>query len=500
MAKYLSNIDLNKNQLQNPVIHSLGTAPSTPAEGQIYFDSSTGDKHIYLYNGTAWVQLSEGTHTTDYVSNVSLSGTDLNFTGVGNAFNGTVDLSSLEEIVNNSTVTISAGSGLSGGGNFTLNQATNASITINVGAGDGIDLNQDDIAVLVDGATIDFNVSGEVSAVTAAVANNGTALATGDQIYDFTVALPISTFTNDSGYISGNETITLSGEVTGSGTTSISTTVANGVLDVANFNASAIVIESEGIENNDNDTTIPTSAAVKDYVDSNIVGGLVYQGGYNAATNTPNLDSNPSPNPIKKGWTYTVTADGSFFTEQVRVGDVLIAENDAPTTLAEWTTVQNNIDLASLTQVGIGNVNASTDSDKVGLSVSYSSGTANIGVDVDSLTQGLPAGNNSDAYLSYYDDASTENKKLTFAQLAGEISGAVNAKITASGTITAGNTSGTVTHNFGSNKVIVQTYLDNATDNYPVVYCDITRTANSVTATIATAETDDIVILVQAIG
>ena len=258
MAKYLSNIDLNKNELQNPVIHPLGTAPSTPTEGQVYYDSTSGDKHIYLYNGTAWVQLSEGTHTTDYVSNVSLSGTDLTFTGVGNAFNGTVDLSSLDEIVNNSLVSISAGGGLSGGGNFTLNQATNASITINIGAGDGIEVNQDDIAVLVDGTTIDFDGSGNVSAVTAAVVNNGTSLATGDQIYDFTVALPISTFTNDSNYISGNQTITLSGEVTGSGTTSISTTVANGVLDVANFNGSAIVIESEGIENNDNDTTIPT--------------------------------------------------------------------------------------------------------------------------------------------------------------------------------------------------------------------------------------------------
>jgi hypothetical protein len=88
-----------------------------------------------------------------------------------------------------------------------------------------------------------------------------------------------------------DQTVTLTGEVTGTGTTSISTTVANGVLDVANFNASAIVIEAEGIENNDNDTTLPTSAAVKAYVDASTVGGLVYQGGYNAATNTPDLDS-----------------------------------------------------------------------------------------------------------------------------------------------------------------------------------------------------------------
>ncbi len=41
-------------------------------------------------------------------------------------------------------------------------------------------------------------------------------------------------------------------------------------IDVADFKAAAIVLESEGIGSNDNDTTLPTSAAVKDYVDTQI--------------------------------------------------------------------------------------------------------------------------------------------------------------------------------------------------------------------------------------
>ena len=45
-------------------------------------------------------------------------------------------------------------------------------------------------------------------------------------------------------------------------------TVSN--IEVDNFKASAIVIESEGIGSNDNDTTLPTSAAVKDYVDTQV--------------------------------------------------------------------------------------------------------------------------------------------------------------------------------------------------------------------------------------
>ena len=40
-------------------------------------------------------------------------------------------------------------------------------------------------------------------------------------------------------------------------------------LDINDLAASTIVNESEGIASNDNDTTLPTSAAVKDYVDNN---------------------------------------------------------------------------------------------------------------------------------------------------------------------------------------------------------------------------------------
>ena len=51
------------------------------------------------------------------------------------------------------------------------------------------------------------------------------------------------------------------------------------------------------------DPTAAQDAATKNYVDTNIVGNLVFQGGYNAATNTPDLDSSPSSG-IKKGWAY----------------------------------------------------------------------------------------------------------------------------------------------------------------------------------------------------
>ncbi len=89
------------------------------------------------------------------------------------------------------------------------------------------------------------------------------------------------------------------------------------------------------------DTALVTDQAVREAIAAAISGGVNYQGGYNAATNTPDLESGTG---ILKGYMYTVTVAGDFFTDTVAVGDVLIAENDTPTTLAEWTIVAREWD------------------------------------------------------------------------------------------------------------------------------------------------------------
>lgn len=94
-------------------------------------------------------------------------------------------------------------------------------------------------------------------------------------------------------------------------------------------------------------STVHTIANLND-----LAGGVTFKGGYDASTNTPDLDTTPISG-IVTGDLYVVTADGLFFTEQVRAGDSLIAEVDDPTTLADWILVQSNIDFASDTVAGI---------------------------------------------------------------------------------------------------------------------------------------------------
>lgn len=68
--KHLSNLDLTGNELQNAVIQPLGTPPSGAKEGQIYFDSTVGDKKLYFYNGTQWVAIQD---TDNYVDEIAFA-------------------------------------------------------------------------------------------------------------------------------------------------------------------------------------------------------------------------------------------------------------------------------------------------------------------------------------------------------------------------------------------------------------------------------------------
>jgi hypothetical protein len=469
---FLNNITVNNNEIQNVRLQNAGSPPLSSGPGQIYFN--TGDTLAKYYSNITdeFVSLKEYSFPTGNYVTRAVTGTTPKpiITFDLSAVDGAAAAGERYLTKNNTWAEVAGIPGTytfnvtaDGGTPQTINSgdildiAGGTYITTSAGATDTVAINHDSTTRSDTASSSSPGYNGTFNVVDS-ITSNSTGHITGvnfrtvtmpylpeffieadggtPSIIDFADTLVMLGGTNINTYISAPDTIEIR-------------------LDDSISLAGTLAVYGTGQSFFGGQVTVPitpsaaSDAASKDYVDNAVVGGLIYQGGYNAGTNTPDLDSTPITG-IKKGWTYTVTADGLFFTEQVRVGDVLIAEIDSPTTLADWTTVQNNIDLASASQVGIGNVAAGT-----GISISYNgSGTATI--------------------------ANTDT----------------NASNTTTGTITAGNTSGTVTHNWSTLNTIVQT-IDSSGDT---VFCDISRTTNTVVATIADTQAGDITILVQKIG
>jgi hypothetical protein len=98
-------------------------------------------------------------------------------------------------------------------------------------------------------------------------------------------------------------------------------------------------------------TDLWSADQIQSAINASVSGGVSYQGGYDANLNTPDLET-PAGGAVLKGYMYTVTAAGTFFTEQVSIGDVLIAEVDDPASLADWTIVERNLNSATETSEG----------------------------------------------------------------------------------------------------------------------------------------------------
>ena len=75
--KFLTSIDLNRNELQNGVIHNLATDPGTGVAGQLYFN--TVDQTLKVYNGTTsqWEAVGSAEFIGDAVNDLLDSGTGI---------------------------------------------------------------------------------------------------------------------------------------------------------------------------------------------------------------------------------------------------------------------------------------------------------------------------------------------------------------------------------------------------------------------------------------
>lgn len=541
---YLSSINLNQNEIQKATIENVaGLSGITGVAGQIIYDTTPATEGLYVSNGSSW----------DPIGKYN----DLNTTVTSASTAVYLNLKEGGSIIDTTTFTSSTGGGIS--------VITDSASTIKINHGDTSSISNIDNSGGVVFQDITFDDYGHVQTIGTTDLDNRY----------------VSTITGGTGItVTGGATNTpdVKLDYLGSDNYILSSTFTPGAVT-----SSAVIPYSDGTTSTVERTTlgnIPMNAltAVKQYVDSATVGSLIYQSGYNAAANFPNLE-NPVPNNIEKGWTYTVTADGLFFTEQVRIGDLLIAEVDAPTQLSDWTTVQNNVDLADLATVGIGNVNSSTQPERKGLSTVYTNGTANIGLDLENLptessisfntislpyysqvtaAQGLvntvtvsgggsnysngtyattvtsggsgtgltvtittvngfitgatvydpgsgysvgdaialvgASGTGASLSVASLRTQSATNYQVDFSDLASGVSGSTS---TAS-TISAGQTSGVITHNLNTYDVIVQAF-DNTTKE--TVYADVDRTSiNAVTVTFGAALTNAVRVLIQKIG
>jgi hypothetical protein len=276
MAKksFVVDIDLNKNQLLNATVQNLTTHPSSPTQGQIYYNTSVNT--IYVWTGAIWLDLGDiyaHPGNTSGAMNKNLAGANVL---------ATLDVDDDGHVDTYTTRLLTLGD-LGFTGDSDANKYIHPTFTGN------------DLGAALDGKTVisDVNVNSE-----------------------------------------GHVTSFVTREITN---TDIWDLIINDNITSSVFTWSSTKIQSE-----------------LDAINSSISGALVYKGGYNASTNSPNLDSTPTG--IDQGFTYTVTTAGTFYTEEVQPGDMLIAEVNNPSTLADWTVVNKNIpDIvdASLTEKGI---------------------------------------------------------------------------------------------------------------------------------------------------
>ena len=292
----------------------------------------------------------------------------------------TFTLPSAPATPSNATITLNGGSGLANaGGAFGLNQAGSETITFNIGAGAGIQVNANDVAI---------DYSGSNNIIDAAA--DGTTIVTADKIIyedatdsivkEISVAsllalAPQGDVTGiDAGtYISITDPNTATPTVNALGTTAAT---ASRLIARDASGYGYVITPASG----DSTTKIATTA----FVQAAVTGLLEFKGGFNASTGAivggGNLTSGATRVAVAVGDYYVVTVAGNFFgnaATPLTPGDSVIVQTAAAAGASvegDFIVVQSDTDLATLTTVGIGNVGNAG----VGTTTTYSNGTATI--------------------------------------------------------------------------------------------------------------------------
>ena len=282
-------------------------------------------------------------------------------------------------VISDATITLSGGSGLANlGGAFTLNQAADETINFEIGAGAGIQVNPDSVAIDYSGAN---NIIDSAS--------SGTTIATSDKIIyedatdstvkeiaisDLLALAPQGDVTGiDAGtYISIDDPNTATPTVNALGTEAAT---ASRLIARDASGYGYVVTPASG----DSSTKIPTT----EWVQALITGLLEFKGGFNA--NTGDLDSPLTGDlyvdvAIAVGDYYVVTTAGDFFgnaATPLTPGDSVICQTAKAAgfaTEADFVVVQSDTDLATNSTPGLMYVNTTGD----GITSNITSGRATL--------------------------------------------------------------------------------------------------------------------------
>ena len=240
-------------------------------------------------------------------------------------------------------------------------------------------------------------------------------------------------------------------------------------------------------------------------VQSLVAGVGVFQGGYNASTNSPALTGGSNV-ALDQGDFFVVTTGGSFFTETLEVGDLIFANSDisasSTPSLSDYTVV-----IADQNIAGAGSTDGGTTKGVAGFDSGNFGVTANGWVTLDDT--GVSAGSVGGASKSLsatvtakglLTSLTEQNIAITASQVTdfcSAVSTCVAANEQYAVSIGNGNdTSFAVSHGLNTRDVIVQLY-DNS--SYDTVHADVVRTSTSaVTISFNSAPaTNDIRVLVS---